>query len=120
MWRVTLILNALLMTVFSLGSTVSQIKLCNQYMLYPRVGEGMPPLPAISELALQAQWLLQAIPIVWALLTLTLLILNWKKPEPPRDLVQLHTSATLLIGVFMLGFFVTAGIMPYISIVVGM
>ena len=120
MWRVTLILNAVLMAVFSLGSAASQIKLRNQYIQYPHVGESMPRLPAISEIALQIQWLLQVVPLLWALLTLALLVLNWKKPEAPRDLVQLHTSATLLVGVFMLGFFVTAGVMPYISIVVSL
>ena len=120
MWRITLILNALLMGVLSLGSAASQIKLRNQYVQYPHVGKSLPSLPAISELALQVQWLLRAVPLAWALITLALLVLNWKKQPPPRDLVQLHTSATLLVGVFMLGFFVTAGVMPYINMVVGM
>jgi len=118
MWRITLILNALLMAVFSLGSAASQIKLRNLYVQYPHVGENMPLLPAISNFALRIQWLFQVVPLVWALLTLAVLILNWKKPESPRDLVQLHTSTTLLVGVFMLGFFVAAGVMPYVSIVV--
>jgi len=120
MWRVTLVLNALLMAVFSLGSAVSQIKLYNEYIQYPNGGESMRPLPAISELALQVRWVLPTVPILWAFLTLALLILNWRKPEPPRDLVQLHTSVTLLVGVFMLVFFVAAGVMPYVSILVGM
>jgi hypothetical protein len=120
MWRITLILNALLMAVFSYGSAASQIKLHNQYVQYPHVGGQMPDLPAISSLALRLQWLLKTVPILWALLTLALLIWKWRQPEPPRDWVQLHTSATLLIGVFMLGFFVVAGVMPYISIVVRM
>ena len=74
MWRITLVLNALLMGVFSLGSAASQIKLRNQYIQYPHVGEGLPPLPAISDLALRCQWLLKAMPLAWALLTLTVLV----------------------------------------------
>ena len=120
MWRITLVLNALLMGVFSLGSAASQIKLRNQYIQYPHVGEGLPPLPAISDLALRCQWLLKAMPLAWGLLTLTVLVLNWRKTEAPRDVVQLNTSATLLVGVFMLVFFVTAGVMAYVSIVVHM
>ena len=120
MWRVTLILNALLMAVFSFGSSASQIKLHNQYVQYPNAESELPLLPAISELALRIKWLLQVVPIFWVLITLALLILNWKKQEPPTEIVQLHTSATLLVGMVMLIFFVTAGIMPYISIVVGL
>jgi len=56
MWRITLILNALLMAVFSYGSAASQIKLHNQYVQYPHVGEQMPHLPAISGLALRLQY----------------------------------------------------------------
>ncbi|MBI3986961.1 MAG: hypothetical protein HY343_08585 [Lentisphaerae bacterium] len=48
------------------------------------------------------------------------LILNWRTQEPPRDMVQLHTSATLFIGVFMLAFFAFAGIIPFVSFVVNM
>ncbi len=117
MWRLTLILNAALMGIFSLGSAASQTKLWNYYVQYPHVGEGTM-LPAGSELALQVQWLYRAVPLIWLLITLALLILNWRKPEPPRDMVQLHTSATLLVGVVMLGFFLIAGIMPFVSIVV--
>jgi hypothetical protein len=120
MWRVTLVLNALLMGVFSLGSAASQIKLRNQYIQYPHVGEAMPSLPAVSDIALRCQWLVKTMPLVWACLTLAILILNWRKPESPRDVVQLHTSVTLLVGVFMFGFFVTAGVMPFVSIVVRM
>jgi hypothetical protein len=120
MWRVTLVLNALLMGVFSLGSAASQIKLRNQYIQYPHVGEAMPSLPAISDIALRCQWLLKTVPLVWFFLTLAILVLNWRKSKAPRDLVQLHTSATLLVGVLMLGFFVTAGVMPFVSIVVRM
>jgi len=36
------------------------------------------------------------------------------------DLIQFHTSATLLLGVLMLGFFAVAGIMPFVSIVAGL
>lgn len=120
MWRITLIMNALLMAVLSLGSAASQIKLRNQYIQYPRVGERMPPLPAMSDFALRVQWLPQAVPLLWALLTLVVLIWKGRQPESPRDLVQLHTSATLLVGVLMLGFFVVSGVMPYITFVVGM
>ena len=120
MWRITLTLNALLMAVFGYGSAASQIKLHNQYIQYPHVGDQVSALPPISDLALRLKWLPQAVPLLWALLTVALLIWKWRQPETPRDWVQLHTSATLLVGVFMLGFFVVAGVMPYISIVVRM
>jgi hypothetical protein len=119
MWKLTLILNALLMGVFGFGSAVSQIKLRNMYVQYPHAGEGVP-LPAISDLALKSQRAFVAIPIAWVIGTLILMILKWKRSEPPRDMVQLHTSATVLVGLFMLGFFVVAGIIPFLSFVVKM
>ena len=92
MWRITLVLNALLMGVFSLGSAASQVKLRNQYIQYPHVGEGLPPLPAISDLALRCQWLLKAMPLAWALLTLTVLVLNWRKTEARRCPTQYFSN----------------------------
>ena len=44
MWKVTLILNALLMALFGFSGSVSQIKLTNQFIQYPHAGEAMPPL----------------------------------------------------------------------------
>lgn len=120
MWKVTLILNALLMALFGLSGSVSQIKLTNQFIQYPHAGEAIPPLPPISDIALRSQWLLATMPVLWALLTCLLMALYWKRDEPPRDMVQLHTSATILFGVLLLAFFVTAGILPYVSILVHM
>ena len=124
MWRVALILNALLMAVLGLASAISQIKLRNFFVQYPQAGEellGEPAtLPTISNLALRLHWLYTAVPVLWALLVLGLLVLYRKQDDRVRDIVQIHTSATLLVGLFMLTFFVTAGVMPFISIVVGL
>ncbi len=117
MWKLTLVLNALLMGVFAFSSAASQIMLRNNYIRYSDESGSMP-LPAISDLALKIQWALLAVPVIWAMLTFVLIILNWRKAESPRDVVQLHTSATVLFGLFMLGFFIIAGILPFLSMTV--
>lgn len=124
MWRISLILNALLMAVFGLGSTVAQIQLRNLFVRYPESGEkflgGPEMLPAISLFALHYHWLYQAIPIIWALATVAILIFYRSKGPEGSGMASLHTSATLLVGVTMILFFTAAGVMPFVPLVVGM
>ena len=119
MWKITILCNTLLMCVFGLASAASQIKLRNAFVRYPNTTKGWE-LPCISDLALKLHWTYSAIPWAWVALGVLVIILNWKKTEPPRDVIQLHTSATLLIGFFMVAFFTVAGVMPFIPLVVGM
>ena len=123
MWRITMVLNALLMGVFGLGSAVSQIRLHNLFVRYPQSGEklfgGSDTLPAISLFALHHHWLYQAIPLAWALGVLAILI-GWRKNGEKGNIIAgVHTSATLLVGVIMFLFFVAAGVMPFVPLVVG-
>ena len=115
-WKVTLIFNTLTMGVFALASEVSQVRLRNVYVQYPESAGGVT-LPAISALALKIYWMPAVIALGWALITLVLLLRYWKRPVSPVDTVQLHTSATILLGTFMLMFFIFAGLAPFLSIV---
>ena len=120
MKETALILNALLMWLLGLGSVASQIKLRNALM-YPNAYDGLCQcLPAISGLALHVQWVWWVLPSLWTTLTVMLVLAGQRKREKMTEVVQLHTSATLLVGMFMLGFFVLAGVLPFVGMVVKM
>jgi hypothetical protein len=94
----------------------SQFVLHNRYISYP---EASPrPLPQLSELALQGRWIYVILPVLWAALALLLLI-RLHRTGISQTHQHIHTSGTLLVGLFMLGFFVLAGIMPFISLMTG-
>lgn len=115
MWRFTLILNSLLMGVFSFLSSASLIRLRNSidYNLF----HGRP-LPRISAFAISNTWIYSVVPLFW----LVLLIVALKylgKHSNRAEIVSLHTSATLFVGILMLSLFLLGGILPFIPMVLG-
>jgi hypothetical protein len=114
------ILNALLMWVFGFASAACQIKLRNVLMYPESYGNLCQCLPLVSGLALRVFWLWWAVPLAWSVLTVAVVLAGRRHPERMADLIPFHTSATLLVGVFMLGFFAVAGTMPFVSIVTGL
>ena len=115
MWRLILIVNTLLMGVFSLLSAVSMMPLYNNYVCY----QNNKPLPFISYFALGNLWIYKVIFLLW-LLGLIFLWRRFKGTSMPVEYVQLHTAVTLLVGVLMLALFCLAGILPFIPITVGL
>ena len=121
-WRITLLLNLVLMVVLGIASSWPMMKLQNVRQ-YP---ESYPeayrypgsPWPSISKAALQVSWLVGAIPLLWAVLTIILTTRKWQ-PDRARDVVALHTSATLFVGLTMLFFFLIAAILPFDTYYVG-
>lgn len=123
MWRLTLILNALLMGIFALGSAASQMQSHNYFVECPETGGellGNAQLPSITVWALRTIWLCWLVPLLWGILTVVLIASLSRRDEPNIEIIQLHTSFTLLVGMSMLTFFIVAGIIPFITIYVGM
>ena len=117
MWRVPLVLNTLLVCLFGCLSMGSQIALHNRFVQY---AEPEPkPLPSISELAIHYWWIYAALPLAWILL-LAVLLLRFHRTGIAAIYQNVHASASVLVGMLMLGFFVLAGVLPFVSLVVGM
>lgn len=118
--KITIILNAGIMAIFGFASSASQFKV-DEVLMYPHAYDGLADyFPAMTALAIRLRWLCWGVPVAWIVLALMLLV-SMRKAEPVQATaaVQVHTSATLLIGTFMLGFFVFAGLMPFVSLVAG-
>ena len=113
MWKLTFVLNVAVVWFVSLGSAVFLLSLRYAASAYARFEA---TLPAPSRLALSSSWLLWVVPLSWTIFTIALLIGTRKRAEAPRDIVQLHTSATLLIGILLLVFFSTAGLLPFFKL----
>lgn len=76
------------------------------------------PLPAITTFALDNTWIYGAVPCLWIGILL-LLLWRFRGRAVPVELVQTHTSLTLLIGISMLAVFLMAGILPFVTLIVG-
>jgi hypothetical protein len=113
-------LNVGVLAVMSLGACLSQARLRNNYLSYPDVSRPMELLPQISTIAIKAYWLTYSVPLAWLVFSVFLLFWPNHKLEKRMDIVQLHTSATLLIGATILLFFVVAGMLPFIRISLGL
>ena len=117
MWKITLTLNVLLMALLAFASKASQILLLNHFVDYPEYNTGAM-LPAMSLFALRVQWIIIVIPVLWTLLTVAIAAYYSKRLDIIHDAVQLHTSATLIVGLTMLGYFMLAGLLPFLRFTV--
>jgi hypothetical protein len=118
--RITVLLNSAIMALFGAASSASQCHVDN-VLMYPGAYEGVAEyFPAATVLAIHLRWCCWAIPAIWLVVSLVVLFLI-RKMELPRanSIVQLHTSATVLIGLVLLVFFVLAGVMPFVPLVCG-
>ncbi len=113
----SIILNTFLMCVFALASSSALMKLDNDigYSQNPHIFETLAPL---VRAVLQVRWLCTALPWIWIIGAIGLVILA-KRDHLKTEHVQLHTSLTLCAGVTLLVLFALAGIVPYIPIVLG-
>lgn len=117
MWRISIILNTLLMIVFGFGSAMSLVRLQNRYVQYPE--HNPKPLPIISIFALNNTWLYIAIPTVWIAIAVFLLW-RYSGKTLPENYAHLHTSCTLFFGLIMFSVYIWGGVLPFIPIINGM
>jgi len=113
----SVILNTLLMCVFAFASSFALMKLENDigYSQNPRVVKTLAPL---VRAVLQVKWLCTALPCIWIIGAIGLVILA-KRDLLKTEHVQLHTSLTLYVGITLLVLFALAGIVPYIPLTLG-
>ena len=119
--RIAIILNTALMALFGWLSSAAQFKVDN-VLMYPNAYKGLGDnFPAITALSLRLRWLCWVVPLLWVAIAV-FLVVRMRRTDPIKApaTVQLHTSATLVVGVFMLGCFVLAGVLPFVTFVAGM
>ena len=114
MWRAILLANVLLMYVFWLAGLVVVTPAYTHFVRYSQAGEALP-LP--TAIALSFRLMAVVIPAAWTVLAFFILKLLRDKPAERRvELLLAFTLATLLIGLFILLFFLLAGILPFLQI----
>jgi len=104
----TLILNCLTVCVGCLTSlvlTVASIKLACCLL------EGKS-LPGATIFCYNNIWILWAAPLVWGIATILFFI---KKNTPEK--INLHTSASIFLGLFLFFIYTVAAILPFLSII---
>lgn len=116
MWRVTLIINCLILFLFWVAGFIALSPAFNHFIQYAEV-VGKIDLPILTDAIFSARLSSLLIPAGW-LLGSVLWMLALKKKEPARraELAQLHSSLTLLIGLLIFVVFLTAGVLPFLKI----
>jgi hypothetical protein len=102
------------MYIFWLAGLVVVTPAYNHFVRYGRVGENLP-LP--TAIAVSFRLMAVVIPVAWTVLVFFLLkLLRNKAAERRAELLLAFTLATLIIGLFVLLFFLLAGILPFLQI----
>jgi hypothetical protein len=102
------------MYIFWLAGLVVVTPAYNHFTLYGQLGDNLP-LP--TAIAISFRLMAVVIPVAWTVLVLFLLkMLRSKAAERRAELLLAFTLATLIIGLFVLLFFLLAGILPFLQI----
>ena len=118
MSTITILLNSAVMLVFGFASRASQLQVDNVLMHPEAYGDLGQTLPIITVTAIRLRWLWWSVPSVWLLLAgILLLAIRRMESSSANSLVQLHTSATLLIGLSLLLFFALSGVLPFVDLI---
>ena len=80
----------------------------NRYEMFE--GKSLPP---ISQFCLQNDWLLWVVPLTWGIATIVFYFRN-NTPEK----TNLHTSASVFLGLLVFFSFLAAGLLPFLNIFV--
>jgi hypothetical protein len=113
---ITIILNSAIMALCGLGSCFAHFKVSDILERPEAYHEFAATFPGPTSFAVNLRWMWKTVPSVWAVLSLVTILILLKNKSRGRDIVGLHTSATLLIGLAMLIFFLTTGIVPFIDL----
>ena len=113
MKNIAIILNTMLMAALSMASAIVIDPLYNRAIEYPSEPFINRTLPPLSALLLGNMWITWAVPVIWALVSLWMVI----RKKNSADYTALHTSATLLLGITVLLLFTFAGVLPFVGYV---
>ena len=113
MKNIPIILNVTLMAVLGMASAIVIDPLYNRAIEYPSAPFINHTLPPLSALLLGNIWITWAVPVIWALVSLWMII----RKNNSADYTALHTSATLLLGTTLLLLFTFAGVFPFVGYV---
>ena len=113
MKNIPIILNVALMAVLGMASAIVIDPLYNRAIEYPSEPFINRTLPPLSALLLENMWITWAVPVIWALGSLWMII----RKKNNADYTAIHTSATLLLGITLLLLFTFAGVFPFIGYV---
>lgn len=116
MWRVTIIINCLILFLFWVAGFVATAPAFNHFVQYTEVF-GKLPLPILTDAVFTVRMSSLIVPGCWLLGSFGYLFwIRQMDEERRRDQVSLHTSLTILVGLLFFVIFLTAGVLPYLKI----
>jgi hypothetical protein len=115
MWMITVICNALVVFGFWLVGFIAATPAFNTFVQYAEYGE-IIPLPIFSDAVISSRITSLIIPVIWLFVSIALIMRVRKKTQVERlQIVQWHTSISVLGGVIIFVLFVIAGVLPFLK-----
>ena len=102
------------MAVFGIIADYSTSRLFNKFVQYP--SEQPKVLPALSAFVIDHHWICFALPFIWFIWLIAILIYSEKKLFLG---INFHTSFTLLAGFSMIAVFLIGGTAPFLELSAG-
>ncbi len=116
MWRVTVILNSVLMFICWAGALAVSGFAHNRLVVYPP-SDTLMALPTLTTIAFSIRPFLIMLPLVWAVLAVILSRLVGRQPAQVRNEWLIAFSlTTLAMGGGIVLFFLAAGLLPFMLI----
>ena len=116
MWKLAILLNAVIMILFFLASELAIALAYNHFVQYPESG-GPMVLPSVTDIAISLRKVIVVIPTVWVVFSYLIYRFLRQKTTAERNEVLLAFSLiTIAGGLLMLIFFGLGGILPYYKI----
>lgn len=114
MRKIIVTVNVLVLFMFWLLAQVAVTPAHNLLVQYAETGVA---LPILTDFAIQARSLSAGIPLTWAIITIIFRKRICGEDQSTRsNLLALHSSVSLLLGLVILFFFALAGILPVLKI----
>ena len=116
MWRITLIVNALILFGFWLTGAIAISPAFNRFVLYTD-GKPVFQLPLLTATVCEIRFSSIIMPVIWLIVSLCFMIwLDGKNETDRTKWVQLHTSVSIFCGLIILIVFSLAGVLPFLLI----
>ncbi len=115
-WRLTIVINVFIVFGFWLLGFIAISPAYNHFVQYAPTGD-LLSLPMITSAVFAVRLSSLLIPVFWLLASIIFMMLIRQKSQLERiELLQLHTSMSVLGGLFLFVLFAIAGVSPFLYI----
>lgn len=115
-WKFTIFTNVFIMFGFWLAGFIAISPAFNHFVQYAEISNPIS-LPVITSIVFSTRLSSLLIPIFWLFASIVFMMRLRQRSQMDRiELVQLHTSISIMGGLFLFVLFAVAGVLPFLQI----